>query len=260
MRLTSILFSVFVHVTALGLAVFWSPSSTVHVRLDIPTYQVDLVTLEASKPAPAPKPKPEPKAAPKPEPKPEPKPVPKPVVTPKPAPKPVPKAISPKKVEKKKRPAPKPSEDPKAVLAKALKEAKADAKRKEKNERNALADELKSLRSQVKKDDEQRASSGSGQAMASGAEAVYAGLVENLVKQNWRYPAVTSNAFLTCVVGVDLAPDGTIIGSRILRSSGREDFDSSTLRAVQETRTLPEPPSKDIKTIQINFNLQELFD
>lgn len=260
MRLTSILFSVLVHVLVLVLAFFWKPASTVHVRLDVPSYQVDLVTLEAPKPAPKPKavPKPKPEVK-KPEP-PKPKPEPKVKPQPKPEPKPKPQDISAKKVKKKKRPKPKPRENPKDVLAKALKSAKADAARKEKAERNALANELKNLRSQVKKDDEQRASSGQGEAVASGAEAVYAGIVEGLIKQNWRYPAITSSAYLTCVVQVDLAPDGTITGSRILRSSGRGDFDSSALRAVQETQTLPEPPGHDIKTIQINFNLQELLD
>jgi|GEM_PF-5468648 len=59
---------------------------------------------------------------------------------------------------------------------------------------------------------------------------------------------------------MSLNADGTITAARLVRGSGRADFDGSALKAVTETEKVPPPPGGGaaFKTIEINFNLQEL--
>jgi TonB family protein len=84
-------------------------------------------------------------------------------------------------------------------------------------------------------------------------------MIEQLIKQNWRYPNVKLSANLTCAGEMRLAADGTSTAARLVRTSGRADFDGSALRAVNETEKVPPPPGGGaFQTIEINFNLQDL--
>jgi colicin import membrane protein len=58
-------------------------------------------------------------------------------------------------------------------------------------------------------------------------------------------------------VRIEIDDKGRIVGQEIIESSGRENFDSSVLRAVEETQELPKPPGKEIREIVINFNLKD---
>lgn len=268
-------------VVALGM-VQWPFSKPLHIRLDQPVvYQVDLVTLAppapgrpmpvrqaAPPPAPAPEQaKPVPAAPPQPAPQsPPPAPQPKAEVKipdqPKPAPapaKPVPKPEPPA-------PAPAPKKDPpksppqKAeltrdqILAEALGAARQDVARRDLDAREQA---LASLR--------QGMASGTGGAEgapggvgAGSLVEVYAQMVESRIKAHWRYPQVGARPDLSAVVEIQLSADGRVLGSRVVRSSGRPDFDASTERAVEEAGQLPAPPRPDLRTLLITFNLQEL--
>ncbi len=263
MRISSWILSLFLHVGVAYAGAYLATPTAVRVSLDVPVYQVDLVRLappkakpqpapvilEAPAPAPVPEPVPEPKAA----------------------------EISPaeKKVEKKaetkapeKKPVPekpvKPKPDRKQVLAEALTKAKQDVARLDKKDRKALEKELSGLRESVaEKDAALLGVPGAGVGNATGETtgglmAVYAQLVEMAVKENWRFPRIHSDEVLVARVEIRLGPDGGILDYTLLVSSGRPDFDASALKAVDETRQLPIPPSPDLSVLRINFNLQEL--
>jgi colicin import membrane protein len=157
------------------------------------------------------------------------------------------------------------------ILKDALKAAADEAKKKEKADSGSVQKELDALRKQV--------GSGSGPAAATAAQpgsgsgggggpagstgtgigsiAAYGRVVEQLIKANWRFPSATAKNPLVTQVEIRIAVDGSISGFRMLGSSGRPDYDASALRAVQDTKTLPPPPSPDLSVLIINFNNQE---
>lgn len=181
------------------------------------------VQIPEPKPDPVPEPKPEPVPEPKPEPEPEPKPEPEPEPEPKPEPKPEPE------------PTPAPPEE------------------KEPTAQEIMARELAALRKDV-----ERETANQAPREQAGLQEIYAATAEMRIKANWRYPRIGGTQNLVVRVEVEIDQTGRIVRSRVLRSSGREDFDHSALRAIEDTRQLPEPPSARIRTLIIDFNLQDL--
>ncbi len=273
--------SLLLHVGIVGLGLIqWSFGKSLHVRLDRPVvYQVDLVTL--APPAPG-KPLPAKQAAPSaPAATEQAKPVPVPPKPSAPTPAPQPKAEvkipeQPKKAPAPAKPAPQPKEAKPAptpkqppankppkkaeptreqILAEALGAAQKDVAQRDKLDERAQA--LASLR--------QGAASGTGGAdgepggVAAGSLLeVYAQMVESRIKSHWRFPQVGSRPDLSATLEIQLSMDGQVLGSKVVRSSGRSDFDASTERAVEETGQLPAPPRPEMRTLRITFNLQEL--
>ena len=85
----------------------------------------------------------------------------------------------------------------------------------------------------------------------SGPSGSYGGRVAAKVKPNIVYPdAISGNP--RAEVEVRLAPDGTIVGKRLVQSSGNKAWDDAVLRALEKTETLPRdvdgrvPPSLTI--------------
>ncbi|MGE4506084.1 MAG: energy transducer TonB, partial [Desulfovibrionaceae bacterium] len=91
----------------------------------------------------------------------------------------------------------------------------------------------------------------------SGLEAIYLDIVAKSVKQNWSYPAYGAQDDLLASVELTIAADGTIQSYRLTRSSGREAYDDSVLRAVASTAKVPPPTRDDLRVIVINFNPRE---
>jgi colicin import membrane protein len=243
---------------------------------------------EPPKPQPKPEPaKPEPvkPEPPKPQPKPEPA-KPEPVKTPeppkpaKPEPKPEAKPISETKAESKK-PEPrktepaKPEPSNKDILQSALQDARKEASQsKDKSSsggpaqpspqqqaKSALKDELAALRKSVGGSIYSTGGGGGGGGGGSGSSGllqVYASIVEQAIKKNWRYPVFGNDSNLVAVVEVRIDANGQIADVRVLTPSTRSDFDDSAVKAVRETKELPAPPSEAVGTLRINFNLQEL--
>jgi len=280
--------SLFLHVAVVGLGLMqWSHSRPLHVRLDQPVaYQVDLVRLEPPAPGPAksattapapqaepeapkePKPAPAPaKAAPIPAPKPKaaveipeqpkPKPTPAPAKpAPKPEPEPEPAKPKPPKAAPKQpaKPARKPEPTREQILAEALGAAQQDVSSRASDEREQA---LASLRQGAAAQENGGGGASEGRA-AGGLVAVYAQMVEAQIKAQWRYPQAGARQNLVAMVEIQLDRNGRVLGTRVVRSSGRSDFDASAERAVEETGQLPAPPRDDLRRIQITFNLQEL--
>ena len=274
MRALSLLFSLLLHALVVVAVLFWSSApSAVRVRLDAPVYQVELVTLaetiakpkrvrssssDTVKPEPPP-----PKPASKPEPKPEPKPAPKPEPKPKPKPaEPKVKEISaekkpPEKSKSKPEPEPKkpPEPTPQQLLAEALREAKQSAAERERRERKQLARGLAEARKTAEAR-EGEPEVGAEEGAVSLAE-IYAALVEREIKSRWRFPNLATRENPSCLVEIKLDKEGRILDYTLLRPSGRADFDTSALKAVDSTEQLPPPPNVELRTLRINFNLQE---
>jgi len=135
------------------------------------------------------------------------------------------------------------AERDKAEREKALKQAqaeKAKAEKAEKAEAERLArqreDNLKRLLGQAGATGAPGAQ-GAAQRDA-GPSASYAGRIVAAVKPNI---VLTESvpATLRAEVEVRAAPDGTIIGRRLVKSSGNKDWDDAVLRAIDRTEKLP---------------------
>ncbi|WP_031479105.1 energy transducer TonB [Maridesulfovibrio frigidus] len=312
MRILGLLISLLLHASIITLAMTWAVSSPVKISLDMPVYQVDLISLAPAPSAPsAPKAPAKPveslskpgavaipeavtsKKAPKPKVIPV-KPVEAKPVVPKAQPKPEPKVekistkkikttnppkkkVAEKKVEKPATPvkkvAPKKKETPPPKPAKPVKPAKpkltaeqilaADlaaigniVENQKKAEQQAVANDLASLSKTAESTAIQGADSGTPG--ASGLVQVYASIVMQEVKKNWRYPVFGQGNDLSARVQISLEESGRITDIKLLDSSGNVDFDDSVLTALRDTEVLPEPPGSSIRTIIVNFNLHDL--
>ncbi len=136
------------------------------------------------------------------------------------------------------------------LLAQALEEVEQDLDTGQaEREREIVARELESLREEM-----------SGQDSVAGdvgERELYASIVEERVKQNWRFPAVAEGQNLVARARVRIQETGEIEGYSLESGSGRRDFDDSVLRAIEDTERLPQPPIEGLREITITFNLQE---
>ncbi|WP_462325027.1 energy transducer TonB [Desulfoplanes sp.] len=260
MRLISLFFSIALHAALIAAGVYASMGSSIHVDLGKRVYTVDLVSLPPASPsepsgsikkAASPKKK-KVATSPKPPPKPKSKPKPQPA-----------KKISPKKSPPPRKRAAKKKPDPKKktisseqVIAQALKGVQGAVRTETRKERQDLVRELAGLRKRV---DQDIGSTGQGRtgAQGSGLVQVYGRIAETAIKEHWRFPRV-GGGNLVAQVEVRIDHGGMVLGTKVLVSSGRKDFDGSALRAIHEAEPLPEPPSRDINRLIINFNLSEL--
>ena len=89
-------------------------------------------------------------------------------------------------------------------------------------------------------------------ARASGPSASYAGRIRARIKPNIVFGEDTAGN-PEAEVEVRVAPDGTIVARKLLKSSGLKAWDEAVLRAIDKTETLPRdidgqiPPSMWIK-------------
>ena len=219
---------------------------------------------------------PQPTPPPPSEPKPKPKPKPTPVVEPKPVPsqavsKPavvVPQVDAQIAIEKAKREQAKRDEAKRDEAERVEAKKKSDATRREDarraeadREKQRVADEQaekKKLADQAKKDDARQAAireanlkkmmsqagtsddaSATGTATrTAGPSATYAGRIKARIKPNILLTSpVAGNPSATVVVRV--APDGTIVGRKLVTSSGVAAWDETVLRAIDKTEVLP---------------------
>ncbi len=73
---------------------------------------------------------------------------------------------------------------------------------------------------------------------ASGVSSSYAGRIRARVKPNIVFSEeLATNP--TAEVEVRTSPDGTIVGRRLLKSSGHKSWDDAVLKAIDKTETLP---------------------
>ena len=91
----------------------------------------------------------------------------------------------------------------------------------------------------------------------SGPSASYAGRIKARIKPNVVLTgSVAGNP--TATVEVRLAPDGTIIGRTLLKSSGSPLWDETALRAIAKTEILPRDTDGRVPaSFTIDFRPQE---
>lgn len=75
-------------------------------------------------------------------------------------------------------------------------------------------------------------------ARASGPSASYAGRIAALIKSNTRFTDTVSGD-PAVEVELRLAPDGTIVGQRVIKSSGNRQRDEAVLRGIEATGRIP---------------------
>jgi len=93
-----------------------------------------------------------------------------------------------------------------------------------------------------------------GTALRSSApSASYAGRIMARIKPNIVFTdAIDGNPMAT--VEVKLAPDGTIVGKRLVKSSGSKAWDDAVLRAIERTEILPRDIDGRVRTpFEIDF-------
>ena len=145
-----------------------------------------------------------------------------------------------------------------AILLPAVQQAReaAQRKREEEAEEKRLAQQreenLKRMMGQIP--------AGTGAPGSRGTAAVdaapsrsYAGLIVRAVKPNIVLTeVVTGNP--EAVIEVRAAPTGTIIGRRLVKSSGSKEWDEAVLRAIDRTGSLPKDTDGRVPgTVEIVF-------
>ncbi|MCW7539160.1 cell envelope integrity protein TolA [Aquabacterium sp. A7-Y] len=118
----------------------------------------------------------------------------------------------------------------------------ADAERKKREEQDKRLqaqrdDRLKRLMSQAGTGSAEQGAPQGG-AAAGSPSASYAGKIIARVRPNIVFSDVVAGN-PSAEVEVRAAPDGTILGSRLIKSSGSDEWDQAVLRAVDKTQTLP---------------------
>ena len=91
----------------------------------------------------------------------------------------------------------------------------------------------------------------------SGPSGSYGGKVAAKVRPNIVYPdAIAGNP--RAVVQVRAAPDGTIVGKKLIQSSGNKAWDDAVLRALDKTESLPRDVDGRVpSSLEIGFRPQD---
>lgn len=233
---------------AIAFGVHWNSSDPAGVEAELWS-AVPQIAAQRSAP-------PEPEPEPAPPPKPEPRPVPKHVEAP-PPPKPLPDpqiAIEKEKARQERLKEEKRREEEKEKAEKAKREKAEQQKREEakkleekKLEEKRLAEKKKQDAAKARSDELYRAQmermrkqlpGGKSDQTSGGASSSYAGRILAAVKPNITFTdEVSGNP--TAEVEVRQSEDGTILGSRLVKSSGVRAWDEAVLRAVEKTQKLP---------------------
>ena len=85
-----------------------------------------------------------------------------------------------------------------------------------------------------------------------GVQGTYLQVIHSRVKANWSFPGFVDRRQFSTLMNIRIAPDGTIIQYRMLRSSGNPVYDSSVENALLKTRLEP-PPRPDLADVDIDF-------
>ncbi len=239
---------------ALTWGIAWNRDQSVGIEAELWSALPQMAAPKGDTLEPPPQPERAPEPQPKSEPKPEPKPVPKPVTQPQPS------KDADLSIEKKKK-----AEKEKEEKLKAQEEArkKAEKERKDKIQQDKELKE-KQLREKAEQDKKEKAeekkrealrqeqlkrvmgmadatgapgSSGKA-AQTSGPSASYAGKVRGAILPNITFiEQVAGNP--QAEVEVQCAPEGTIVGVKLVKKSGVEGWDEAVQKAVLKTAKLP---------------------
>jgi colicin import membrane protein len=149
---------------------------------------------------------------------------------------------------------------------KAEQQAKLEKAAREKAERERLAKQEAQLEAERKKNLERMLGQANAMgsttsrgtaAQSSGPSASYAGRLVARIRPNIVFTD-TVNGNPRAEVEVRALPDGTIVGSRLLKSSGHSAWDDAVLRAVERTGRLPQDENGRVpSTLILGFRPQD---
>ncbi len=123
-------------------------------------------------------------------------------------------------------------------LAEEKKKKELEAKRKEEAEAKQRRDENLKRMAGLAGATGAPTATGNAQKSAGGISSSYAGRIRARVKPNIVFPdELASNP--TAEVEVRTSPDGTIVGRKLVKSSGVPSWDEAVLKAIDKTDTLP---------------------
>lgn len=98
------------------------------------------------------------------------------------------------------------------------------------------------------------ATPGGTAAQDSGPSAGYAGRIKAAIKPNIVYADASSDSNPLATVEVRAAPDGTILGSKLIKSSGVKRWDEAVLGAVNKTEKMPRDTDGRVPPVfELNF-------
>jgi colicin import membrane protein len=94
-------------------------------------------------------------------------------------------------------------------------------------------------------------------ARTAGPSATYGGRIKAAIKPNIVFTdSVDGNPM--AVVEVRAAPDGTIIGQRLVKSSGVKSWDDAVMRAIDKTAVLPRDTDGRVPSpFEISFRVHD---
>lgn len=126
-------------------------------------------------------------------------------------------------------------------LAEAKKKQEAEAAKKKEAEAKATAQAAADRAATLKRMQAMAGTGGEGNAArSSGPSGNYAGRIQAAIRPNITYPDVdTVSGNPMAEFDVRLAPDGTIVGVKLLKSSGVPGWDDAAERALKKTDKLP---------------------
>lgn len=219
-------------VVALAFGVNWHASEPEGVEAELWAAVPQIAAPKATEPEPAPvkvEPKPEPKPLVKPEPRPEPKQETRPDAQ---------IAIEKARKEderKKKEEAEKLAQQQKAEKIKLEKE---DKRKKQQEEQRLAAEHEKRVKEMLARaGDGDKTSPGTDKQTAS-PSASYAGRIVGYIRPRISYPPELAGT-AEVEVQVTIAPDGTVLASRLLKPSGNSSWDEAVLNAIALAGKLP---------------------
>ena len=146
---------------------------------------------------------------------------------------------------------------PERVMQEAMQDISARAEKETAAEEDELQDVLAQLKQQAVEQGMEPGRLGRSSA-AQGTEMVYAALVRERIRSNWRFPDLGQDQDLQATVVLKINKQGEILEHSLEQTSGNAQFDSSVMRAIARTRALQPPPNEDLQTVRIAFHLQEM--
>lgn len=146
---------------------------------------------------------------------------------------------------------------PEGVMQEAMQDISDQAEQEAETDEQALARELAQLRQETEAQGVDLESLGRSSS-AGATESLYGNLIKKRIRSNWRFPDLGGDDDLQATVKLRISSQGDITEHSLVRSSGNSQFDSSVLRAIARTGSLQAPPNPELKTIRIDFHLQEM--
>ncbi len=137
----------------------------------------------------------------------------------------------------------------KKILEEVLKEVEKKARMEEKYEKvvsKEIAEIEKRMTANLKEEEE------------FSKLLVYKELVKEVIKKNWRLVPSKKFEKLSAEIELFIDKNGKILDFFFVKKSGNGEFDSSVIKAIEETKKLPAPPLK-LDHIIIKFDAKELL-